>query len=125
MRPHVLIVTAEDSPDPRYRIECPGNDDGGCTVWFPCEPCAGLDYWDDDPGTGEQIESTEVAHGQPHLWLDGEWGTPASGCFIADHGDLGSAAADLDLPPGRWLVQIDWDADPNDRTALALKEAYQ
>ncbi|WP_431881670.1 hypothetical protein [Micromonospora chalcea] len=109
---HILVVTGEgESHELDYAIECPGVTKH-CRMWWTCHWCKSLDYDLLNP----DAEAEPVAHGMVHRYIDDNWMVPTEQCFLRDNDYLGVAAGDLELRPGRYLV----DHDCGDGTELIL-----
>lgn len=94
-------------PDRNYSIECPGITAGGCEGWEECSTCMDAELSDEEE---EEREETGIAHGVEHQTMWFGWGVATGTCSLHAFSDAWmDSASDLNLPPGRYPVDFDWN----------------
>lgn len=110
---HTLAVIGDPS-DPhsdlyQYEIDCPGVTDA-CRMWTVCNVV-------DCPGrTGDDdtlYDVSNIAHGQPHRYIDDGWMVPTDTCYLIAADEMPDVAADMvakeSIGPGSYRVDHDFD----------------
>lgn len=94
------------APDRTYTITCPGLTPT-CEGWEECDQCRFL--------TDEELDAVEgagegVLHGVEHMHLHFGWATATGECSLHRFPDAWiDSATDLDLPPGTYAINFEWD----------------
>lgn len=133
--PHVLVIEgpcqqidpdtgehycAEDGDrcDYRWSIECPGVT-RACEMFLECLECKDTK----DPARKEEMDRDGEAHGVEHIDINGlGWATPTGRCYVQNADLIGDAVFDLELPPGRHLIDHDY-GDPDEITLHVIEPA--
>lgn len=112
---HTLIIKVSGNDvdgegwDVDYSIECPGVSNA-CRMWTECDvpECPGRTGQDDT-----LYDVSDIAHGQPHKYIDDSWMVPTDTCYLIIADELPDAAGYLaskqNLGAGRYQVGHDFD----------------